>query len=240
MAAAKPGAHVQIVGREPPWIVVDHTLANVNVACWPGCLWRVEIVDPITAADEAATGGGSLLQDAGYTRAAGVKVLESVSVADLFGAHGAEVCTIINVACELTLDVAARLAEARHVEAGDAQTRLWRAWAARECPQLALRSDSSYDGVLGTGARPLRSPIGRGLLVISGEVGRRAEVVEGKSVWSDDPDDPEGALLSLPWSRAKFPLLDAALAVGAPEFLSDSDRLILLDGWRSVFGHDPA
>src|SRR5262249_21311274 len=103
MAEAKPGARAQIAGRSPPWIVVDHDLTSVVVARWPGLLWHVEVVDPITRREQEPS---PLLPGARYTRAAAVKVLEQVPVAELFGAHGAKVCTIIDIAGELTQDTA--------------------------------------------------------------------------------------------------------------------------------------
>src|SRR5262249_15552614 len=78
-----------------------------------------------------------LRADAGYTRAAAVKVLKQVPVAELFGAHGTKVCTVIDIAGELTLATAARLAANRDVRAGEAQTRLWRAWMSPRHPQFA-------------------------------------------------------------------------------------------------------
>jgi len=234
MTAAKPGARAQIPGRSPPWIVVNHDLAVVTVARWPGSLWYVEVVDPITPEEQKDS---PLRADAGYTRAAAVKVLKQVAVGELFGAHGSKVCTVINAAGELTLETAGRLAESRHAHASEAASRLWRAWIARHQVLFAgYRGD--FDGVISVG-RP-RSPIGVALGVVSAQVGRRAEAVAGKSVWIDVPDDPEEVYLAKPWSGAQHPLFDAALAVGAPEFVSAADRSILLEGWRSVFGDDPA
>ena len=51
MAHAEPGRTVRISGRGPPWIAVDHQLASIVVARWPGRLWAVEIVDPIIDRD---------------------------------------------------------------------------------------------------------------------------------------------------------------------------------------------
>lgn len=109
MAKAEAGRTVRIPGRGPPWIAVDHELSSVVVARWPGRLWAVEIVDAVTAQD----GAGGLRADAGYTRAAAVKILHAVPVAALFGAHGAEVCAVIEAAAKLDLAGAERLAEMR-------------------------------------------------------------------------------------------------------------------------------
>src|SRR5262249_15552613 len=58
MAEAKPGARAQIAGRSPPWIVVDHDLASVTVARWPGVLWHVGGGDPLWTEEQ---GGGALV-----------------------------------------------------------------------------------------------------------------------------------------------------------------------------------
>ena len=70
MASAEAGCTVRIPGRGPPWIAVDHDVSSVVVARWPGRLWAVEIVDPITDADLRAAGQVGWRADAGYTRAA--------------------------------------------------------------------------------------------------------------------------------------------------------------------------
>ena len=103
MAHAEAGRTVRIPGRGPPWIAVDHDISTVVMARWPGRLWLVEIVDPITDRD-------------------------------------------LRAAAEHTLAHATRLAERRHSDAGDAQTRLWRRWLARE--NIPLDRYPDLDGTL--------------------------------------------------------------------------------------------
>src|SRR5829696_694432 len=87
MANAEAGRMVRIPGRGPPWIAVDHEVSSVVMARWPGRLWAVEIVDPITGQDLKTAGQVGLRPDAGYTRAAAVRILQAVPVATLFGPH---------------------------------------------------------------------------------------------------------------------------------------------------------
>jgi hypothetical protein len=242
MAGAALGHHVQIPGRSPPWIVVHRDLISVSVAHWPGRLWLVEIVDPISADDLTAAGHKPLRDDAAYTRAAGVKVLHGMPIAALFGSHGAQVCAVVEAATGLSLERALALADARHRDAGGAQTRMWKRWLSRQkMPpdkrSIAARPD--LDGVLAVHEVQSRSPIGGGLLVLSGEVGRRAEAISGSSAWTTDDADPEGRWLVEPWSKATLALLDAALAFGASDFMSREDRSILATSWRDVIGADP-
>ena len=223
MAHAEPGLTVRIPGRGPPWIAVDHELCSVVVARWPGKLWAVEIVDPITNGDLKAANQVGLRPDAGYTRSVAVEILHAVPVATLFGPHGEQVCAVIEAAAALTLAEAMRLGESRHRDAGDAQGRIWRRWLVRENIPLDRYSDD-LGGTLAIGVSKTGSPIGQGLRVIHGVVGRRAEALAGSSVWLVDEADPEGAWLAEPWCAASIALLDAALAFGAPELASSADH----------------
>lgn len=230
MANAEAGHTARIPGRGPPWIPVDHDVSSIVVARWPGRLWAVEILDPTTDRDLKTVNQVGLRPDAGYTRAAAVKILHAVPVATLFGPHGEQVCAVIETATELTLARAARLRELRHREAGDAQNRVWRRWLVRESIPLDRYDD--LDGTLAIGASKAGSPIGQAPRVIHTAVGRRAEAVAGPTVWRVDDDDPEGAWLAEPWSAASVALVDAALAFGAPDLVSGADHDILTMAWR--------
>jgi hypothetical protein len=232
MANAEIGQVVRIPGRGPPWIAVDHEISSVVVARWPGRLWTVEILDPITDQDLKTAGQVGLRPDAGYTRAAAVRILQAVPVATLFGPHGEQVCTVIEAAAELTLARAARLRELRQRDAGGAQNRVWRRWLARE--NIPLDRYGDLDGTLAIGASKAGSPIGAAPRVIHAAVGRRAEAVTGPAVWRVDEDDPEGAWLAEPWCAASVALVVAALAFGAPDLVSSADHEILTAAWRML------
>ena len=239
MAHAEVGRLVRIPGRGPPWIAVDHELCSVVVARWPGKLWAVEILDPITAGDLKSAGQVGLRADAGYTRAAAVKILRTVPVATLFGHHGELVCSVIEAAAALTLAQAKRLREGRHPDAGATQTRLWRRWLVREGIPLLERYDD-LDGTLAIGASKAGSPIGMAPRVIHGEVGRCAEALAGPCVWLIDEADPKAVWLAEPWCAASNSLLDAALAFGAPDLLERPDYEILTAAWLGTIGPAPA
>lgn len=234
MANAQAGRTVRIAGRGPPWIAVDHEVSSVVVARWPGRLWVVEIVDAVTEQD----GAPQLRPDAGYTRAAAVKILHAEPVATLFGSHGALVCAVIQAAAELTLAQATKLHEARHGDAADAQTRVWRRWLLRK--NIPLDRYRDLDGTLAIGASKAGSPIGKAPRVIHTLVGRCAEALAGPSVWLVHEDDPEGAWLAEPWCAASVALLDAALAFGVPSHADRQDYDILTAAWRGAIGPEPA
>lgn len=239
MAHAEAGCTIRIPGRGPPWIAVDHELYSVVVARWPGKLWAVEILDPITAGDLKSAGQVGLRPDAGYTRAAAVKILHAGPVATLFGQHGEPVCAVIEAAAGLTLDQATRLREGRHRDAGAAQTRLWRRWLVRESIPLLDRYDD-LDGTLAIGASKAGSPLGKAPQVIHGEVGRRAETLAGPTVWLVDRTDPGGAWLAEPWYAASTALLDAAFAFGAPDLLERPDYEVFTAAWLDAIGPPPS
>lgn len=230
MTAAGPGREIR-VARKGPWLVVDHDLSSIVVAQWPGRLWHVEASDPISNA-ELRMLGAELRDDAGYTRACGVTIIDEVPVAKLFGAQGASVIKVIDAAGTITADAAARLAGARHADAPDAQNRLWKKWLTGLATPNIAQHRNDFDGTLSLG--PLRSPIGSGLSVVHAELGKRAQAVAGKSVWISEPRSDD-VWLAEPWASASSALLDAALAYGVPE-LADDDREILSKAWREVIG----
>jgi hypothetical protein len=259
LAEAAPGRVVRVTGDRPPWIVVDKTLERVSAHPWPGLLWRVEVTQHTSADDLLRLRAYRLAPDAGFVRAATVTVLDQVPVATLFGAHGAKVCAVIDAAGELTPKRAMQVAGARHPQAGEAYTRAWHIWLAREHPNfiadnragrdvyaVAPRSEwpdrteaTEFDGALDIG-KFSRSPVGAGLGVVSDVATRRAEDAMGKSIWTPDPVDPEEDFLAEPWPSAIRALLDATLALGAPDLVPDADRSILLKAWREVIGAEPA
>lgn len=229
MRDAAAGHEVR-VARQGPWLVVDHELSSVVVAKWPGRLWLVEAIDPITPAEMKAL-GATLTSDAGYTRAAAIRVVEEANVATLFGAHGDAVVKVIAAAQALSLDTATRLSAARDAEAAKAQTRVWKRWLAKQSPPIVERGDD-LDGTLSVGR--MRSPVGCGLMVVHNEVGKRAEAIAGKTAWIVEKGSDD-AWLAEPWAGASNAMVDAALAFGAPE-LVDEDREILSKAWRSIIG----
>jgi len=235
-AGAAAGSIVRIPNRKGPWLIVDHQPETVIVTRWPGRLWRTKIVSAISEAEERTARSTRTAEGrARYTRAAAVKLLEEVHSGIMFGRHGAKVCKVIDRAPSLNENEAAALASARDPRAGSAYASAWRKWLEGQAETHHLSED--MDGTLAVGS--LRSPLGAALMIISGEVSKRAQDVAGKSVLIPDPDDPEGACLAEPWAAASGVLCDAAMAFGAPDLLSQQEADILATPWRKVFGGDP-
>jgi hypothetical protein len=230
MAGAGVGASVRIPGKGPPWLVVDNSIESIVAARWPGRLLRVEITRLVQARDQLAHGGAPP-PDSGYSRAAGVKVLEELPLHTLFGPHGDAVVRVIGAASALDETRARTLSEHRHAQAPDACERVWRAWLGDRKPPGV--GDVVLHKTLMIPSRGLPvSPVNRGLAVTYGEVFRRAMAIAGDAAIEEDGDD---VWLREPWRGASSALIDAALALGAPEHVGVEDRAILTQGWTRAF-----
>jgi hypothetical protein len=219
MSGAQSGATVGIAGRRPPWLVVNYNLESLIVSQWPGRLWRVEVIEPVTDADVLDAGGGWPSKSAQYIRAVSVRVIEEVPVSQLFGLHGEAVCRVIAAAGQLTLEQIRVLAATRHPDADRVYSRAWNTWL--------------------TGVREGRrgSPVNCGFSVLSSEVTKRARVLTGELAFFTDE---EGQIQLEPtWQAASSTLLHAAMVFGAPGLCAPHDSSVLAAGWRSVMGDDP-
>lgn len=230
MEGAAPGAVMRVEGRGPPWIVVDYDLARTVLTGWPGTLWRVKIVEAATPEDQASRGGPPLAS-ASYTRCISVEVLETLDPAILFGEHGHGVVEVLNCAAALNVEQAQRLSSARHPAAGEAYDRAFRNWL--KAANIDRSDYGSYHGTLGAGtATSAQSPINSGLGLIHNTVFNRAKAIGGPdAILHEDDGTPYLAPL---WSRASQILLDAALALGAPQYLDEAGRAALIEGWERL------
>ena len=233
--APRAGEIVRLPDRGPPWLVVCHRPEAV-IASKPGTLWLVEIVDPVSRAEQRNR-RSELVPGANYTRAVAVRVIEQLSRAILYGVHGDRIVAIIDRAARITRQEAEALGHMRHSDAPGANSNAWKRWLDRE--RLPVYGDMDYDGTLAAGQGGAESAVGRGFMAIHGALTDRALALEGNGVLAEDPDDPEGAYLIEPWAGAAAVLSDAAFAFGAPELLSENERATLAHGWLSVFERPP-
>lgn len=232
LAWARPGSEIRNPQRGKPWIVVHHELSFVTVGRWPGRLWFVEIIDAATRRDQESAGGPPTT-GATYTRAVAVRVDKELPASMLFGEHGEAVCMVINAARQLTLEQAKHLSAARHPYAGQAYDRAFRAWfKARGLPIQPWHDN--FDGTLAAGGDRSHSPIYSGLMVVHNQVSKRAVSLSGDTAYEAGDDDD--AWLVEPWRGTSTALLDAALALGAPELVGPTDGQILTSAWASLRG----
>jgi hypothetical protein len=233
MAEAALGKELSILDRKPSsWIVVRHTLETIRPSPWPGRLWHVQILDRETQAEMVAR--GMSLHPVGWTRAASVRILAEIPCATLFGAHGAEVCAVLDAAAHLTIEQALALA-ANHDfwAATSAAARLERAWGVK----TGIRGQvpvyvpgQSHPVMYKLGPRPMDLGIG----VLESIICRRACDIDPNALIVD-PDDPEGAELTEFWVNVKHALKLAVLAFGVPEFASIGDLTTMTAAWDQVF-----
>ncbi|MFC3502756.1 hypothetical protein ACFOOK_17485 [Micromonospora krabiensis] len=237
MAGAGVGERVRIPSWAPPWIVVDHRLDRVLAGRWPGRLFRVRSVPPESdeERDALARAARNLGADAGYTRVSAVDVLEELRPGLLFGPHGDAVVDVLEHARLLTEPAARALAAARPPGADDAYDRAWRRWLDAQAGGAAYQDDD-HRGVLAIpGVGPGRSPIGSGLVAVWTCVVDSARRRVGPAAFTVQTDDgEEDEVLLDPWRTAGGALLDAALALGAPDLVDAADAAVLTAAWRAV------
>ena len=226
MRYARAGVSLRLPNRGPPWIVVDFDLTKTIVARWPGKLWRVRVIEAANASDQRHAGGAPNAQ-ATYVRAICVHVMSAESPALLFGPRGADLLPIFDEAARLSRDTARNLASSRHADAAAAYDRVLRNWA--QAANVAVTSDG-LDGVLKMCGG---SPVNGALAVLHHLAFERARLIDGSAALIQEGDS---VFLAEPWATAAQVIGDAALALGAPDLVSDSGRDALVSGWVSVFG----
>ncbi len=225
MRAAARGATIRNPDRQPPWIVVVHTIERVIAARWPGKLWRVRV---LREAPEQP------VDTAGYTRATAVEVIEEEPVSRLFGAHGDEVCRVLESAARFGADDLVTLG--RNSEAaGAAYSRAWNRWLESTDGETIDRGGShAHTLAIHGGRAPSPSPIGIGLTVVYDVVSRRAHGLAGDAAFTVDEDDNQW--LAPGWDNAAYAFLHAAMALGAPELVPPDDAAILTAAWEEYAG----
>lgn len=224
MKNASAGATISTGTKQPPWIVVDISLDSIIPAKWPGKLWEVEIVEPAPEQPNST---------ARYTRAVTVRVLDEQPISQLFGSHGASVCQVLDKARQLeVLDVQA-LATSTSQTTRRAYSRAWSNWLAQVEPNSPHRGDD-LSGTLAISGEKTRSPIGAGFSVLYSVFVKRARELVGDSAFLVDSEGEQSLVLE--WANAFDALLAAAMAFGAPDAISPSDREALSSPWTRVFG----
>lgn len=239
MALERAGNHVRLARAEPPWLVVDQSIATMTLGRrWPGQLWRVRVTQ---LGDMSG-----LLAQPGYWRAAAIELLQPLPLGALFGPHGEAVVDILARIPELTREQARALGADLPADGWDRYGRAWERWSKDEegvPTPVDAPPQSEWYGVLAAASRRggARSPVHGGLLQIHGLLRQRAQAVDGDAAFirEVDEDGEVDESLAAPWDGASDALLFAAMARGAPQYLSTADADVLSRPCREVFG-DPA
>lgn len=236
MALERASNHVRLARAEPPWLVVDQSIATMTLGRrWPGQLWRVRVTQ---LGDMSG-----LVAQPGYWRAAAIELLQPLPLGALFGPHGQAVVDILARIPELTREQARALGADLPADGWDRYGRAWERWSKDEegVPAPAdAPPQSEWYGVLAAARRRggARSPVHGGLLQIHGLLRQRAQAVDGDAAFirEVDEDGEVDESLAAPWEGASDALLFAAMARGAPQYLSTADADVLSRPWRDVFG----
>lgn len=221
----RQGARVE-AAITPPWLVVDGSITSIIVTArkWPGELWRVRVVEPGDMS--------GLIAEPGYRRAKVIELVEQLPLADLFGAHGDAVLGILDRVVRLSASEAETLAQARSSGGWEAYGRGWSRWA--DMP------DGDWTGVIAAPGRngQMRSPVHGGLSLATDLLQSRARALEGEAAFHLVPDDENPSehmeVLVPKWEGASDAVMQAVMAMGAPEVLEAHDREALLQAWRTV------
>lgn len=204
----------------PPWIVVDHHKDSIVFTNWPGTLWMVEVVEPAPRSEQITES---------YTRARTVRLIGKSSATELFGPYGDSVENLLDQAAELELSEVAN-ARSPEPESADTYAAAWARWLEKIGDDSNLRCDHS--GTLGVGPRGYDSPIGRGFVFLFNVIHKRAGELEGDSAFTVDT---EGEIhFTLKWQFAFDAARHAAMAYGAPNLFSESERQLLVAAWDRI------
>lgn len=214
MALERAGNHVRLARAEPPWLVVDQSLATMTLGRrWPGQLWRVRVTQ---LGDMSG-----LVAQPGYWRAAAIELLQPLPPGALFGPHGDAVVDILARIPALSREQARALGAHLPADGWDRYGRAWERWSKDEegVPTPAdAPPQSEWYGVLAAARRRdgARSPVHGGFLQIHGLLRQRAQAVDGEAAFirEVDEDGEVDESLAAPWDGASDALLFAAMARG--------------------------
>jgi len=216
--------------RQPPWLVVNHTLEGVLVIEWPGRLLKVEVINQTNEKDL----NKGLVKDVWYTRTLGVNILEELSIDVLFRPEGSIVAKILDFACSMNNDDVNNLSQFEIANAFKIYSNAWNMWLKREEPtSIHLNQDHSH--TLAINANNSNSTLNRSFSVISDIVWKRAKEVLGDGAYSIDEDGE--FILNDSWSHASSILIQAEMAFSGEEFITNEEKAILLKPWNSILSN---
>jgi len=230
------GNQLRYVNGGPPWLIVNHTLSSIVVSgeSWPGRLWRARVIE----LGDTSTWVWSPL----HTQAAAIELVDEMPLSLLFGFHGEAIVPLLDQISALSPERARAFLLNEHAAAPAAYARAWWRWN----EGLLHRRWQSIDGIGGPLAFPSKhddqlSPINSGFLAIHDLVWRQARRMEGDAALERHTNDhgETAERLSPKWAATRHAYLYAAMALGAPQFLTRFDRTALVDCWDKVFNPHP-
>lgn len=226
---AKVGDIIMKPNRNIPFIVVDHTLDKMIITRWPGKLYKVEVLNQSKEKDL----NKGLAENVWYTRTLGVKILEEMSLENLFGTNGKWISQIVDVTRNISEEQVDSLSNFDAHPGRELFSKAWKNWIS-----LMNKDDANFDEDYSNTLAILdenhdQSPIGRGLTLISSQFYIRAREIAGESAFGIDD---EGEIFLQPkWSKACEKLLHAGMSYESLNLLSESEKMVLRKPMTEVF-----
>jgi len=227
---AKAGDLITKQDRNPPFIVVNHTLDKIIITRWPGKLYKVEVLNPSKEKDI----NKGLVKNVWYTRTLGIKILEEVLVEKIFGVNAQQISQVINLARNITEEQVNALSEYDTVYGRTLFAKTWDHWLSSiDKSYVHTAEDHSNTLKFFSGDQSYGSPIRDGLSIISSQFHIRVREIAGESAFFVDE---EGEISLQPkWARACEQLLHASMSYESDNLLTKMEKEILRKPFVDVF-----
>ena len=221
--------------KDSRWFCVDEYIHKVFLK-WPGNLYRVEIIDFVSA-DEPP----KLTKNPGYARALSFRIIEVMPVAKLFGAYGEDICSILDWIQSAELADFEKIENLITEEMKNIYSRAWIEWLKGVDPESYHLDYPHYDTIgIPTNRQNPDSPINKGFYLIADLFEKKVNSLVGDDMWifyvpdSDDnfEEDDDPRRLSPFWKNAYYALLYAAMGFGVKNLLKKDECDLLLGAWN--------
>jgi hypothetical protein len=229
---AKAGDLIVNENRNPPYIVVYHSIHTPIINKWPGKLFEVEIINQ---SEEKDLNKG-LIPNVCYTRTLGVKILREVPVDGIFGPNGKSICKIIDLTRSVTEEQVNLLSKFDSSSGRDLYSKTWRNWIKMTDANHVYLNEDHSDTLKVFRNQEYGSPIGDGLSIISSQFSIRAKEINEASAFGINKDG-EIFLKSI-WFDACEKLLQAGMSYEQDNLLTEEEKKILRDPVMKVFNLD--
>jgi hypothetical protein len=229
---AKAGDIITKISTEsdPGSLVVDHHLYTVLIVRWPGKLYKAEVLN--AEAEKELNEG--LRKGVPYTRTLGVKILEELPVALLFGENGPAIAQLIDQITVITEAQVDALSAFDITSSRALYTKAWKAWIA--LTDANYRESPNYDCVIAVHPKNQvrKSPVDEGLSVISDTFRRKAESLVGEAAF--EIDDEGDRCMHPKWLAAMEHLLMAGMSYEADNLLTEAEKATMRAPVKQVLG----
>lgn len=207
---------------EAPYLV-HYDTATLAINEWSGQLWFVEVLDNLPTKQPK--------DELQAIPSRHFKLIKQLTNSFLFGSRGEGICLLLDRILTLDLAEVQQLANLFSPLGAEAYAVAWNNWLVN-FNNLAEHRDTDHTGTLAIGSGEQASPIYSGFLVINEMLYQKANELEGANAFVSYPPYTEQPLLNPLWNKACSVLLQAAMALGAEQYVAPNDLKVLLAGWR--------